>query len=54
MKESSTSLSFVGSRSIQPVPGTSTDTQAQVVRYRIQADLTKVDGRWLLSGLTGL
>jgi hypothetical protein len=31
-----------------------TDPQAQVVRYRIQAQLTEVDGRWLLSGLTGL
>jgi Mce-associated membrane protein len=39
---------------IQSTQKTSTDTQAQVVRYRIQADLTKVDGRWLLSGLTGL
>ena len=27
--------------------------QAQISRYRIQVDLEKVDGRWLLSGITG-
>jgi Mce-associated membrane protein len=27
--------------------------QAQVQRYRIEVDLTRVDGRWLLSGITG-
>ncbi|MGY1602758.1 hypothetical protein [Geodermatophilus sp. SYSU D00815] len=27
--------------------------QAQVVRYEIEAELTRVDGRWLLSGITG-
>jgi Mce-associated membrane protein len=29
------------------------DPQAQVLRYRIQVDLAKTDGRWLLSGITG-
>lgn len=38
---------------IQSTQKTSADQQAQVVRYRIQAELTKVDGRWLLSGLSG-
>jgi hypothetical protein len=27
--------------------------QAQVVRYRIQVELQKTDGRWLLSGIAG-
>ncbi len=27
--------------------------QAQIVRYRIQVDLEKTDGRWLLSGIKG-
>jgi Mce-associated membrane protein len=38
---------------IQATQQTSADEQAQVVRYRIQAELTKVDGRWLLSGIAG-
>ena len=38
---------------IQSTQKTSADEQAQVVRYRIEAELTKVDGRWVLSGLTG-
>jgi hypothetical protein len=38
---------------IQATQRTSADEQAQVVRYRIQAELTKVDGRWLLSGIAG-
>jgi hypothetical protein len=29
------------------------DSQAQVVRYRIQVDLKKSDGRWLLTGIKG-
>jgi Mce-associated membrane protein len=28
-------------------------TQAQVTRYRIEVQMTKVGGRWLLSGITG-
>jgi hypothetical protein len=38
---------------IQATQRTSADEQAQVVRYRIQAELTEVDGRWLLSGIAG-
>ncbi|WP_448626829.1 hypothetical protein [Geodermatophilus sp. URMC 64] len=38
---------------IQSTQKTNADEQAQVIRYRIQAELTQVDGRWLLSGLTG-
>jgi Mce-associated membrane protein len=28
--------------------------QAQVLRYRIEAELTKPDDRWILTGITGL
>ena len=38
---------------IEATQQTSAEQQAQVVRYRIQAELTKVGGRWLLSGLAG-
>jgi hypothetical protein len=31
----------------------SKDAQAQVVRYRIEVELEKTDGRWLLSGIKG-
>ena len=38
---------------LQSTQQTSTSTQAQVQRYRVEIDLTRVDGRWLLSGITG-
>jgi Mce-associated membrane protein len=38
---------------IESTQKTKASTQQQVVRYRIQADLTKTGGRWLLSGITG-
>jgi Mce-associated membrane protein len=38
---------------IQSTQRTKGAAQPAIVRYRIQADLTKVDGRWLLSGITG-
>jgi Mce-associated membrane protein len=38
---------------IQSTQKTSADAQAQVVRYRIQAELTRTGERWVLSGLTG-
>lgn len=38
---------------IQSTQRTKTATQPAIVRYRIQAELKKVDGRWLLSGITG-
>jgi Mce-associated membrane protein len=38
---------------IQSTQRTKAAAQPSIVRYRIQADLTKVDGRWLLSGITG-
>jgi hypothetical protein len=38
---------------IQSTQKTNADEQAQLVRFRVEAELTKVDGRWLLSGLTG-
>ncbi|MGY2003112.1 hypothetical protein [Blastococcus sp. SYSU DS1024] len=31
----------------------SADEQAQLLRYRIEVELTKVDGRWLLSAIRG-
>jgi hypothetical protein len=38
---------------IQSTQKSTASPQAQVVRYRIQVELEKVDGRWLLSGITG-
>lgn len=38
---------------IQSTQRTKAAAQPTIVRYRIQANLTKVDGRWLLSGITG-
>jgi Mce-associated membrane protein len=38
---------------IQSTQRTKAAAQPAIVRYRIQADLKKVDGRWLLSGITG-
>jgi Mce-associated membrane protein len=38
---------------IEATQQTTGEQQAQVVRYRIQVELTKVDGRWLLSGISG-
>jgi Mce-associated membrane protein len=38
---------------IQSTQKTSTSQQAQVQRYRVEIQLQRVDGRWLLSGITG-
>ena len=38
---------------IQATSKTKASDQAQVTKYRIQATLKKVDGRWLLSGIAG-
>jgi hypothetical protein len=38
---------------IQSTQESNTSEQAQVVRYRIEVELTKSDGRWLLSGIKG-
>ena len=38
---------------IQSTQQSNASPQAQVQRYRIEVDLTRVDGRWLLSGITG-
>ncbi|MGY1619080.1 hypothetical protein ACI797_20245 [Geodermatophilus sp. SYSU D00691] len=38
---------------IQSTQKTNAAEQAQVVRYRVEVELAKEDGRWLLSGLTG-
>jgi Mce-associated membrane protein len=38
---------------IQSTQRTKPAAQPTIVRYRIQANLTKVDGRWLLSGISG-
>jgi Mce-associated membrane protein len=38
---------------IQSTQQTSASAQAQVQRYRVEIALTRVDGRWLLSGITG-
>jgi Mce-associated membrane protein len=38
---------------IQSTQQSKASQQAQVQRYRIQVDLTRVGGRWLLSGITG-
>jgi Mce-associated membrane protein len=38
---------------IQSTQQTSASTQAQVQRYRVEIALRRVDGRWLLSGITG-
>jgi hypothetical protein len=38
---------------IQSTQQSAASPQAQVVKYRIQVELQKVDGRWLLSGITG-
>jgi hypothetical protein len=38
---------------IQSTQKSTAAPQAQVVRYRIRVELKKVDGRWLLSGITG-
>lgn len=38
---------------IQSTEKSAASPQAQVVRYRIEAQLKKVKGKWLLSGITG-
>jgi Mce-associated membrane protein len=38
---------------IQSTQQTSASAQAQVQRYRVEIALTRVHGRWLLSGITG-
>jgi Mce-associated membrane protein len=38
---------------IQSTQRTKAAAQPTIVRYRIQANLQKVDGRWLLSGISG-
>lgn len=38
---------------IQSTQKSAASPQAQVVRYRIEAQLEKVNGKWLLSGLSG-
>ena len=38
---------------IQSTQESGANPQAQISRYRIQVDLAKEDGRWLLSGITG-
>jgi hypothetical protein len=38
---------------IQSTQRTKAAAQPTIVRYRIQANLQKMDGRWLLSGITG-
>jgi Mce-associated membrane protein len=38
---------------IQSTQKNNTVTQAQVLQYHVEAELTQVDGRWLLSGITG-
>lgn len=39
---------------IQSTQQSNAGEQAQVLRYRIEVELTKDDDRWLLSGITGL
>jgi Mce-associated membrane protein len=38
---------------IQSTTESAVAEQAQVVKYRIEVDLQKVDGRWMLSGISG-
>lgn len=38
---------------IQSTQESAVAEQAQVVKYRIQVELQKVDGRWMLSGISG-
>jgi hypothetical protein len=38
---------------IESTQKTKASTQPTVVRYRIQVELQKVNGRWLLSGVSG-
>jgi hypothetical protein len=38
---------------IQSTQQTNASAQAQVQRYRVEISLQRVDGRWLLSGITG-
>jgi Mce-associated membrane protein len=38
---------------IQSTQQTNASEQAQVQRYRVEISLQRVDGRWLLSGITG-
>jgi Mce-associated membrane protein len=38
---------------LQSTQQTSASTQAQVQRFRVEITLKRVDGRWLLSGITG-
>ena len=38
---------------IEATQKTKASTQARVTRYRIEAQMTKVNGRWLLSGISG-
>ncbi|SDE32369.1 Mce-associated membrane protein [Blastococcus fimeti] len=39
---------------IQSTQRSTADARPQIVKYRIQVELQKVDDRWLLSGITGL
>lgn len=38
---------------IETTQKTKASTQAQVTRYRIEVQMSKVNGRWLLSGISG-
>jgi Mce-associated membrane protein len=38
---------------IEATQKTKASTQAQVIRYRIEAQMSRIDGRWLLSGISG-
>jgi hypothetical protein len=38
---------------IEATQKTKASTQAQVIRYRIEAQMSRVNGRWLLSGISG-
>jgi Mce-associated membrane protein len=39
---------------IQSTQQSTADPRPQIVKYRIQVELQKVDDRWLLSGIAGL
>ena len=39
---------------IQSTQQSTADARPQIVKYRIQVELQKVDDRWLLSGIAGL
>ena len=39
---------------LQATQRSAADERPQIVKYRIQVELQKVDDRWLLSGIAGL